>query len=203
MLERNFHVQFVSYLMRLLTKIIRSLHKLQLQSKIIQTILNFLTFHRCTSHCSTFQYQLHFKVNFLVSAHLYILQLFALSFLLFIAFAFLYLMLVSHFIHFSDSVLLPLYLVFEFIKRQNWLFYAAKLADAKEGYLIQDAQLLLNFMLKVLLFQFDCYLITTVSRVYPIQIHVGKVLDFFQTLLFFIFIGIIQLKYKMLLALML
>lgn len=60
-----------------------------------------------------------------------------------------------------------LYLVFEFERRSNSLFYVAKLANAKMGYLILVFQLLLDSKLAILLFQFDWYLIV-VSKVDPI-----------------------------------
>ena len=46
-----------------------------------------------------------------------------------------------------------LYLVFEFERRSNSLFYVAKLANAKMGYLIQVFQLLLDSKLAILLFR--------------------------------------------------
>jgi hypothetical protein len=74
---------------------------------------------------------------------------------------------VFRFVHSFNCVRLMLYLVFEFERRSNSLFYVAKLANAKMGYLIQVFQLLLDSKLAILLFQFDWYLIV-VSKVYPI-----------------------------------
>lgn len=74
---------------------------------------------------------------------------------------------VFRYVHSSNFVQLMLYLVFEFERRSNSLFYVAKLANAKMGYLILVFQQLLDSKLAILLFQFDWYLIV-VSKADPI-----------------------------------